>query len=379
MRNAIGIFGCFSGAVVVALVARYGFATSDTTLDGAIAAFFFGVIAVGGIGGPAVAVHLFRSAEGWARLWGVVTGAIAAVALVANLSNSLGAIASRADKTLAERAQVADARKDDRAELQRILSERAAMSSFVPTNAEAVAAAKRAADTASKNREAECDKRGPYCRQREADEKKAADTLADAAAAKAASDRAASLETKADEIRERLGRQTPVASINPLADTLARVFHVQADDAATWQQIATVVVVELLIAFSLIAFELLSASPATSGASAQSQRISAGSGSEAKPEVVSGAKAREVGQGVPQDGTSIARFMLTCLPRAEGERASWGEVYARYKRWCTEQSPPLAPVDLVPFGEHFREVCERVGVKTRTIRKRAYCLDVKLA
>lgn len=45
--------------------------------------------------------------------------------------------------------------------------------------------------------------------------------------------------------------------MNPMAETLARIFHMEANAAATWQQVATVIVVELLIAFALIAYELL--------------------------------------------------------------------------------------------------------------------------
>ena len=72
--------------------------------------------------------------------------------------------------------------KSDEAELARLQRQRDAMPAFVATDDAAVTAAKRAADTASDNRRAECGngdpkQRGPNCRQREVDEKDAADRL----------------------------------------------------------------------------------------------------------------------------------------------------------------------------------------------------------
>ena len=226
MRNALGIFGLVAGAIVVALVARYGYMGSDTAADGLIAAFFFATIAIGGIAGPAVAVHLFRSATGWARMWGIVAGLVAAVALLANLSNSLGALAGRADKTIAERAKVADARKDDRAELGRITAERAAMK-FIPATAEAVSTSREMVKAAERTRRAECGdgdpkQRGKNCRQRETEEADARAALTTALASKEATDRAAKLDADAAVIRKRLDLAPAVAAVNPLAETLGR-------------------------------------------------------------------------------------------------------------------------------------------------------------
>ena len=73
------------------------------------------------------------------------------------------------------------------------------MPAFVATDEAAVTAAKRAADTASDNRRAECGngdpkQRGPNCRQREVDEKDAADRLAAATSAKVSTERAGTVE-----------------------------------------------------------------------------------------------------------------------------------------------------------------------------------------
>jgi hypothetical protein len=362
MRGAIGIFGMAAGAIVVALVARYGLATSDTILDGAIAAFFFAVIAIGGIGGPAVAVHLFRTSNGWGCLWGIAAGVIAAVALLANLSNSLGAIAGRADKTIAERQQATETRKDDRAELMRLVRQRESMPAFVPTDAAAVDAAKRAADTATKNREAECEKRGPNCRQREIDEQSAATALAGVTVAKAATDQAAKLDDKADTIRKRLNKAAPVASVNPLADTLGRIFSMQADDAATWQQVATVVVVELLIAFALIAWELLTPR-------GQPQSVGGSNVSHQADNVVSLDSARAPGD--------VGKFATARLAPAPGQSIAMAELHEPYARWCLQEG--YRALSQEEFAAQFSRLCEFAGVQKRMVRGRMLAMDLALS
>jgi hypothetical protein len=49
MRNAVGVFGLVCGLIVVALVGRYGFKTTDLEADAWIMAFLFAVIAAFGI------------------------------------------------------------------------------------------------------------------------------------------------------------------------------------------------------------------------------------------------------------------------------------------------------------------------------------------
>jgi hypothetical protein len=126
--------------------------------------------------------------------------------VVVNLSNSLGALAGRADKSTVERIALNKLIRADDAEFVRLQRRRDAMPAFVSTDEAAATAAKRAADTATDNRRAECGngdpkQRGPNCRQREVDEKDAADKFAAASSAKAATERAAKLEANMSAIR----------------------------------------------------------------------------------------------------------------------------------------------------------------------------------
>src|SRR5436190_23808795 len=86
MRRLVGGFGWLFGLGVVALVARYGYISSDNQVNGAILAFLFAGLAAGGLFGHAVAVHIWRIHRGWS----ILLGLICVAALVLNISNSLG-------------------------------------------------------------------------------------------------------------------------------------------------------------------------------------------------------------------------------------------------------------------------------------------------
>jgi hypothetical protein len=186
-----------------------------------------------------------------------VIGLIAAAALIVTFTNSLGAIASRADSTLAARTKVADAHKDDRTELQRLEGAVASLSGFTPTDQDAVSAAKRAADTATSNRIAECDKRGSNCRARELDEQAAAIRLATVTAAKATTDRANQLEAEIRSVRARLNAGEPISNPNPLGNALALLLGAGAAALTAWQQAVVAGVFELCLVGVMVIYELL--------------------------------------------------------------------------------------------------------------------------
>lgn len=362
-----------AGAIVVALVSRYGFATSDTRLDGIITAFFFAVIATGGIAGPAVATRLFRAGVGWGKVWGVLAGAIAVIALAANLSNSLGAIAGRADKTLAERKAVTDTSRDARTAIARLTSQLDTLEKFTPATADDATAASAAVTAAQKAALAECGdgtdpkKRGERCRAREAEERTARDTLKSTLANKSLTDRAEKLGADLADERGKLAKAPAVSSVNPMAETLARVFRMEADDAATWQQVVTVVVVELLIAFALIAWELLAVEAAPTGTQEREEPAV----QEITPPVAA---------LVSPERSSVQRFMLACLPRARGQSAvPMRVIYARYQRWCVEQAPVVEPLEAPAFLAQFVPLCERVQIAMRKKGGKVHCIGVSLA
>lgn len=83
--------------------------------------------------------------------------------------------------------------------------------------------------------------------------------------------------------------------------------------------------------------------------------------------------------GFPRSGRpfgNVKRFLLECLPRAKGERVTLGAVYARYRRWCEETKATAVPATV--FAEEFKDIFERVALRTRQDGTKIYCLDVKL-
>ncbi|HEY1243217.1 MAG TPA: hypothetical protein VGF29_00155, partial [Hyphomicrobiaceae bacterium] len=248
MRKLLGCLAIILGAGSVTLAARYGFKGSDTLVDGGISAAVFGAIALCAFLLHGVAVRL--GLEGH-RLGAAVIGAIASAALFVTFTNSLGAIASRGDSTLAERAKAVDTRKDDRAELARLTVERAAML-FTSATAEAVAAARAAVNAAERAQKAECGngdpkQRGNNCRARETTEAAARDTLATVIANKAATDRAAGLGADIRAIRKRLETGTAVANPNPLGAALEAMLGAGAAALTAWQQAIVAAVFELCL------------------------------------------------------------------------------------------------------------------------------------
>src|SRR5262245_38657058 len=191
MRMVFGVLAVLLGLASICLTARYGYKSADTEIDGTISAVVFGGIALCAFMFDAAAVRLWFMRH---HIGSIAIGIIAAAALIVTFSNSLGGIVSRTDAVMAQRQGLADSRADNRRELLRLEKALDALGKFTPADEEAVRAAKRAADTATSNKTAECDKRGPNCRQRELDEAAAASSLATVTASKTATDRARKLE-----------------------------------------------------------------------------------------------------------------------------------------------------------------------------------------
>ena len=211
----IAMAGCI-GVVSILLTARYGWKQADEEIDRWIAAVMFGSISLCAFVFDALAVRLWF--VGWRKAGGFI-GIIAALAFVVTFSNSLGGIVSRADTVQAQRQSVTDARADNRRELQRLEQALKDLGKFTPADTEAVAAAKTALATAKQTREAECDKRGPNCRQRELDEQAAATALRDVTAHKATTDAAKRYEAQIGAVKAKLASPegAAIAHANPSA------------------------------------------------------------------------------------------------------------------------------------------------------------------
>jgi hypothetical protein len=372
MRSLVGLFGVLCGVIAVALVARYGFKTADNDVDGLITAFLFATIAAGGLGGHAVAARLWRTQKAAGALVGVVCG----IALVINLSNSLGFIAGRGDQQQAERTKAIATARANRDEIVRKIAERKSLGDFPATDAATVKAAERAADTATATRIAECTKRGPLCRQREAEETLKATELATATAHKATTDRAANLDREIARLNEALATATPVVAVNPHQAAIGRLFRLPeetAATAATWQQFALSAVVELLIVVSLVAWEILRhAKPAPADREPRvevviPEPVEAAQPAKMKPRLVA---------SDPAPVGSVPDIMADALEPADGLRVEIEDAYRAYTVKC--KAIGKRPVTPEHFIEAMEVFCRECRVQTEMRGRKIYLVDVSV-
>jgi hypothetical protein len=158
-----------------------------------------------------------------------------------------------------------------------------------------------------------------------------------------------------------------------------------ASSAATFQQGFVSAIVELLIAAALALPELFRSegrSVAPSGTADEnsamaSEPLEASAIMKRRPMIASVA-VNDLPRLTPAAAQSTGLFMLACLERASGGEAAAGAIYARYRRWCEEQTPATAALDPSAFAEQFASRCARAGIRTRQNGNRVYCLDIQL-
>jgi hypothetical protein len=379
MRSAVGIFGVVCGLIAIGLVGRYGFKSTDIEADAWIVAFLFGAIAAGGLFGHAVAVRLWRTSQPAS----IAVGAVSAAALLLNLSNSLGAIAGRADTVTMERITKNRSIRAAETEVKRLTDLRTAMPAFIQTDADAVSAARRAADASTIAKERECGggdprQRGRFCRDKEDAEKTATEALTQVSAAKAATDRATKLETDAQKQREKLAELGPVVIVNVQGSAIAKLFRLpdeEADFASTAQQFGVAVVVELIIVMCMIAWEVLGhATPAAPRPDAAADN----STPEVAPPLTLAYPARPklvAANNHPPPG-SIPRIMTAALEPATGKRVELEEAFGAYAGACQAEGKRAVPPG--QFVDPLKTFCKAAGIRINEEAGHVYLMNVRL-
>ena len=381
MRALFGCLAVLLGAVSIALAARYGYKGADTEIDGVISAVVFGAIALCAFIFDAAAVRLWFMRH---RLGAVVIGSISAAALVVTFTNSLGAIAGRADTTQAERARAKDEVAADRAELARIVQERTALGQFPPATDETVTAARAAVTAAEQARVAECEKRGPRCREREKEEEGKRDSLAAVLANKALTVRAAELDADAKAIRARIAKAPAVQHANPLGASLALLIGAGAAALTAWQQAIVAAVFELCLVGVMVIYELLGhvKQPAQQRIEGVQSQKAPGDLDPAKvppPQEIkpSTSPARRKTVAAKANG-SVKSFFRDHVFPADGERVEIKALMRDYRAWCAREN--VTPLDASAFLDELEKLCRKLGIETEVgDDQRVYCLNVKMA
>jgi hypothetical protein len=386
MRVLFGGLAVLLGAVSISLAARYGYKGGDTVIDGVISAVVFGAIALCAFLFDAAAVRLWFMSH---RIGSAPIGCIAAAALIVTFTNSLGAIAGRADVTQAERVRAKDDAAADRAELARITQERAAVR-FQPATEETVTAPRDAVAAAERIRTAECGngdpkQRGPNCRHRETEEQARREALTLALSGKAAADRAASLDHAAETLRARLAAAPPVQNPNPLGAALALLLGAGAAALTAWQQAIVAAVFELCLVGVMVIYELLGHGRVIADTEVTSRGVCLNVGTLAAESVrgptlarpaLERSRAPKAAKREPLTG-SVPSFVHDRIYPADGERLEMKSLTAEYRSWCGQTG--CAPIGLTELLDEIEKVCSKLGVEIEVGQdQRVYCVGVKL-
>jgi hypothetical protein len=384
----------------IGFVARFAFITSDTPADGLATAFLFGMAAAGAFAGPAIAVAVRNRGRKTAA---VIWWALATLAIVANWTHTLSAIAQRGAGRDASRVKLSIDTAADRKTLERLERELGSLPPFTPTTAEAVAATRSAAEIAQRTRVVECglsnETRGNRCRERESDERAKQDALTKALESKATTDRQSALESSAAVLRNRLANTPATPPENILGRTLGRLLPVSAATAATLQQAFVSAIVELLIAAVLALPELLRAPQRREQGAPSAQFPTPLEGEE--PEIISATVEaprttwrRQVHvphvPAVPAiaapadmpiassaateiDPRPVVAFLAAHMPPDRGSRADWADIYGGF---LASQSERVGTsLSASQFGAVLRHICEQANIRVRRQGDRVYCVD----
>ncbi len=338
MRLVCLVFGILGAAMVIGIVARYGYLSSSTHMDGLISAGLTGLIAAGALGGHAIAVHIWRGS----KVGGLVIFLIATAALLVNLSNSLGFIAGRSDAREAERTHILDKARRDNAALDRLIAEREQLPPYTPVTVASVAAAKVAVEVAREVRLAECKSRGRRCRQREADEGTARNKVVTLETDLGLTTRAAVLDHKIDALRKNFDKAAHVSKVDAQVAALQNIFKLPEATVASYHKLIMAAVAELLIVGAFLAVGLWPTG--TTHQTFYNQRTSppARVSSEA-PKLMQADSEGELANSSmelltrPEVHGEIPEFTNACLEKTTEGQAVVKELYAPYEAWCAKE------------------------------------------
>ena len=420
MRTFARLFGLGCGALVIVIAARYGFKTSDNDFDGGMWAFTYGAVTLAGLFGHALGVRAWPNS----KLVGALVFAASAFALLISLSNSIGAMAGRGNAQQAERMRVADIVRDARRSLKRAEDEREGLK-FTPADGAAVAAAKAKADAATLDKEAahrdydaakqasdtECLIRGKVClekekltagnallwHEREQAEASALAALENATQNKAMTDHAAKLDADIAALREKIEKAGPILEANSQGSALARLFGLPDTKAATlstYQNLAMAVVIEFLIAISLVASEVIGLpekgpAPAAAGPEAAARKEDGNIENEmVKPaqqiEAVPAAKLPKPSPAAPKPRLiasqpnpigNVAQIMAGILVPGRG-KVEIAALYAAYSKACAAAGK--RSVAASDFPAALAALCKTLNIRIEVTDTGVYLLKVKL-
>jgi hypothetical protein len=252
-----------------------------------------------------------------------------------------GLTATQLAEKFANQSVASTAQTSQQATLDRLVSTRKAMPVVPPTSEEALAAANDAVTTAVNQRAVECgannEKRGPFCKQREADERTARERAAATASNRAVAEKIDELDAKiatAEEALSNVDVKAAAMLVDPQAASMAKAIGADQEPVALVLQVILAVSIEIGSGLGVwLAFgHSRMAEPRTIDAPPTTRPIWA----TVPPPSIEG----------PSDG--VRRFIQEMVRTAKGSRIAASELYARYEAWSDAQG--MEPVTVTMFG-----------------------------
>jgi hypothetical protein len=395
MRKLLIAIVVLGGLASVAMCASYGWDQATILKDQISQAFFYGMVAVFTLVLHIVAFRIWIA--GW-RGSGALIGSAAFLAFVMTAFTSLGGLATRTDHTTTERQHEIDTADDTKRQIRALERERDGMT-FRHTTQAVVDAAQLAANTAKQARAAECGngdpkQRGRFCHQKEDSEAAAIETLAEAQANKAATDRFDQIEKDLIRLRPQTG-QNSAGTADPLKAMLTDILNVTwATFLTGWQKVFLAGIYDICMIASMIGIEVLGQLPAkrrddeaeTPAKSEPAQRVEI---SESTPVVIETVAEPATPAKLPPPArpklatarndapaASIVRIMTAALELAKGQRVDLEAAFHRYA--ADSKAEGRDPVEADVYIDSMARFCKTVGIKTKTINGKLYLLGVQL-
>ena len=295
----------------------------------------------------ALAWHESKPARAFA-CW-MVFGALTGLSLWC----AYGTTATQLAEKFANQAVASTAQTSRQATLDRLVAQRKAMPAFVDTTEDAVSTARSAVATAERQVQAEKERGGckGLCRDREKDEREARAALSLAQTNRAATVRAADLDSKiaaAEEALDRVDVKAATMQADPQSASMAKAIGADQNLIAALSHAVFAISIEL---GSGVGFWLVF------GHGAPSRRRLETEPAGFVPIDRAGAVDLQAIDEKPEE--IIARFFLEAVrPRPNG-RVQSGVMWAAYKRWCADRG--RGHVSHAMFGRLARWRKDRVG------------------
>lgn len=247
-----------------------------------------------------------------------------------------GTNANQLAERIASRATVVSEKALKDGTLVRLQADRTKLPDFVPTTQDVVDAAKSSVDGAIAQTAAECDKRGPNCRNREADERTARAALGVAQANKAATDVAVALDIKIAAAEAALATVDNAAIAKDADPQIASIAKLTG-----WSEDAIGLVANILFA---IAVEV------GSGLGPWLIWGHGGSAKKREPDDEATPEPETKDDKTPSDSLKTIRrqFFDEHLHHAPGNNLAAGVVHGAYLKYCRQNGH--VPMDAHAFG-----------------------------